>query len=287
VSKSLVRTSGYSKLLKDLRGLIEEAQVEAIAKLNEIRVSTYWEMGQRIDKEREAADPKQKKGLVERLADDLGLTRSLLFRILQFYRTWRDEVPRIERTEQLSWAHFVELLAIKDQKERKYYFKKAAKEGWSRATLRKALEKDLFLTSKSSEKGKGVLERSTKNLHVYKAVVEKVVDGDTLAVKVDLGFNVWVDQRIRFRGINTAELVKDGIKAGKAPDRALKAKKFVEEKLRDIEFIVVRTYKTDMYGRYIADVLYHPTIKNKEAVYEKGFFLNQELLIDGLADLTD
>ena len=83
---------------------------------------------------------------------------------------------------------------------------------------------------------------------VYKALVEKVVDGDTLAVRIDLGFNVWVSQRIRFRGINTAELVKDGVKTGKAPDRAEQAKAFVEERLKDIEFIVIKTYKTDMYG---------------------------------------
>jgi hypothetical protein len=55
-----------------------------------------------------------------------------------------------------------------------------------------------------------------------------------------------------------------------------------------------------MYGRYVADVFYHPTInpstllrvdaersrsiKKKEEVYEKGFFLNLELLVEGLAD---
>ena len=43
-------------------------------------------------------------------------------------------------------------------------------------------------------------------------------------------------------------------------------------------------YKTDMYGRYVADIFYHPTIKKKEDVYDEGFFLNAELLAEGLAD---
>ena len=43
-------------------------------------------------------------------------------------------------------------------------------------------------------------------------------------------------------------------------------------------------YKTDMYGRYVADIFYHPTIKKMEDVFEKGFFLNAELLSAGLAD---
>lgn len=40
-----------------------------------------------------------------------------------------------------------------------------------------------------------------------------------------------------------------------------------------------------MYGRCVADVFYHPTIKKMEEVFEKGFFLNTELLAEGLADL--
>ena len=286
MAKDLAKTQNYNSLVKDLSGFIEEAQKAALSALNEIRVSTYWKMGKRMAEVQELADLTQAKTLIGRLAEDLSLEQSLLYRILQFYKTWPDEIPRIEGAEQLSWAHFVELLSIKDEKERRYYFEKATKEGWSRAILRKALEKDLFLTSQSPQKGEATLDRPTEALHVYKAVVEKVVDGDTLEVRIDLGFNVWVSQRIRFRGINTAEIIKDGIKTSDAPDRALEAKAFVEEKLKDIEFIVIRTYKTDMYGRYVADVMYHPTIKKKEDVYENGFFLNEELLSSNLASLV-
>jgi endonuclease YncB( thermonuclease family) len=129
------------------------------------------------------------------------------------------------------------------------------------------------------------LDRPVKALHVYKAIVEKVVDGDTLLVRIDLGFDVWVNQRTRFRGINTAEIIRNGVPAGEAPDRAEQAKAFVEEKLKGIEFVVIKTYKTDMYGRYVTDIFYHPTIKKMEDVFEKGFFLNAELLAAGLADL--
>ena len=59
----------------------------------------------------------------------------------------------------------------------------------------------------------------------------------------------------------------------------------MEERLKEIKFMVIKTYKTDMYGRYVVDVFYHPTIKKMEGVYEKGFFLNMELLSEGLADV--
>ncbi len=284
----LTETESYGKLLDDLKKLIESGQQAALNAVNEIRVSTYWQMGKRMAELKELADPDQASGLTAKLSEDLKLDQTLLYRIIQFYRTWPNGVPKVEEAGQLSWAHYTELLSVRDEKERDFYFQQAATEEWSRDTLRKAIQKDFYNLQKSPKKlksGKATLERGGDPLYTYKAIVEKVVDGDTLAVRIDLGFNVWVSQRIRFRGINTAELVKDGVKTGKAPDRADQAKTFVEERLKDIEFIVIKTYKTDMYGRYVADVFYHPTIKKKEDVYEKGFFLNIDLLHAELADL--
>lgn len=282
MSNELAETKTYQKLRNDLVTLLQEGQQDALNKLNEIRVTTYWQMGERLAKEKDLVESDQAGAFMTQLSQDLTLELTLLYRILQFYRTWPDGVPKIADANALSWAHFTELLAIKDPTERDYYFEEASKESWSRNTLRKAVQKDLFTTSKQPKSTK-VLERSTDALYTYKAIVEKVVDGDTLEVRIDLGFNVWTSQRICFRGINTAELVKDGVPAGEASGRGEQAKTFVQEKLRDIEFIVIKTYKTDMYGRYVADVFYHPTIKKKEDVYSKGFYLNEEILASGLA----
>lgn len=79
-------------------------------------------------------------------------------------------------------------------------------------------------------------------------------------------------------------MIKHGVKSKQTPNRADRAKAFVEKRLSGIEFIVIKTYKTDMYGRYVADVCYHPTLKEKEKVYTKGFFLNAQILAEGLAD---
>jgi len=43
-------------------------------------------------------------------------------------------------------------------------------------------------------------------MYQYKAVIKKVIDGDTVDVDIDLGFNVWLNnQRIRLYGIDTPE----------------------------------------------------------------------------------
>lgn len=42
-------------------------------------------------------------------------------------------------------------------------------------------------------------------MYKYWAEVIRVVDGDTVDMLIDLGFDVWVKQRIRLLGIDTAE----------------------------------------------------------------------------------
>ena len=42
-------------------------------------------------------------------------------------------------------------------------------------------------------------------MYEYKARLLRVVDGDTIDAMVDLGFYVWVKQRIRLYGVDTWE----------------------------------------------------------------------------------
>ena len=42
-------------------------------------------------------------------------------------------------------------------------------------------------------------------MYEYKAIVERVDDGDTIDVIIDLGFKTWKKVRVRMEGINTPE----------------------------------------------------------------------------------
>ena len=42
-------------------------------------------------------------------------------------------------------------------------------------------------------------------MYEYQAELMRVVDGDTIDARIDLGFNVWVKKRIRMSGINAPE----------------------------------------------------------------------------------
>lgn len=86
-------------------------------------------------------------------------------------------------------------------------------------------------------------------MYVYKAVVIKVYDGDTITVRIDLGFNVTKTERLRLYGIDTPE-----VRGEERPD-GLVARDWLRSLIMNKE-IIVKTYKDKKgkYGRYLADI---------------------------------
>jgi len=117
-------------------------------------------------------------------------------------------------------------------------------------------------------------DATPKELYTYKALVERVVDADTFLLNIDLGFSSWVRERVRLRGIDAPEL---------ATSEGKKAKAFVEARLKEAAFVIVKTHKNDKYGRFVMDVFYQPGEEDAQKVLAQGTFLNQELLNLGFA----
>ena len=117
-----------------------------------------------------------------------------------------------------------------------------------------------------------------KHLYTYKAYIRKIIGGDTLWVNIDCGFKIWAKQKIRLRGINTpsAETLK-----------GIEATKFVSKVLKQLPFVIIKSYGRDKYDRYLTDVFYLKGEGDPLVVLEKGAFLNQVLLDEGLAEGQD
>lgn len=111
-------------------------------------------------------------------------------------------------------------------------------------------------------------------LYTYRALLERVIDGDTICARVDLGFRNWVTQTLRLRGIDTPEVTCT---------MGRKAKDFVKATLDNTACLVVRTYKQEKYGRFLADIFYKKNESNPQAILKEGTFLNQELIDQGFA----
>ena len=77
--------------------------------------------------------------------------------------------------------------------------------------------------------------------------VSKVVDGDTIDVDIDLGFNISYSQRLRLAGIDTPE--------SRTLDRlekslGIESKEYLKLKFKESKDIVVKTEKPDSSEKY-------------------------------------
>jgi len=85
-------------------------------------------------------------------------------------------------------------------------------------------------------------------MYQYKATVDRVVDGDTIDLIIDLGFRITTHQRIRLEDIDTPEV------RGEEREDGLVSKAFVEEHMPVDSDVMVATSKTGKYGRWLGKV---------------------------------
>jgi hypothetical protein len=262
----MLSDAGYKKLLSDVRRVLTSAKNHKSVE-NKL-LGSYWTIGQRIVKTGVLDDAAYGSAILRSLADDLKLDVRTMQRAVAFSREYAD-LPK----PGLTWAHFRELLVISDPKERAFYEKLAREEKLSRDRMLLAIESDVF-SNKSAAKRKVTLERPRALRYVYDAELLRVIDGDTLLLDIDLGFEVTKRQRTRLGDVNTFSATS---KKGRA------ATLFVAERLSIADRIVIHTKRADLHGRYVAHVFYSTRQLDFEETFDKGHYLNQQLLDQKLA----
>ena len=119
--------------------------------------------------------------------------------------------------------------------------------------------------------------------YIYKAKLERVVDGDTVDALIDLGFDTWVKKRIRYKGIDTWESRTKDLDEKKL---GLAAKDRNKELLESVSskpgYFRLRSHGVGKYGRVLGELF----IKDIEGIeYEGGkkkVFVNKETKKDVL-----
>ncbi len=100
----------------------------------------------------------------------------------------------------------------------------------------------------------------------------KVVDGDTIEVDIDLGFDVSIHKPVRLAGIDTPE---SRSKDAYEKKLGLEAKEWLKTKLKDAENIRIRTEKpdsTEKYGRILGWLFSDDdTVSINETMIQQGY----------------
>lgn len=109
------------------------------------------------------------------------------------------------------------------------------------------------------------------DLFAYRARDVRVIDGDTLAVTIELPPHNEIDKKLRLRGLNAPEI---------DTGRGRAARRFVADLVAGARGVWLTTTKPDKYDRYLADVfLQQPS--------GPDVYLNNALLEDGHASRSD
>ncbi|HZF09210.1 MAG TPA: PDDEXK nuclease domain-containing protein [Thermoanaerobaculia bacterium] len=131
--------------------MIQNARGRALAAVNTALVDLYWRLGEYIWRKLETAT--WGDGVVGSLAVYIarrhpglkGFTRANLFRMRQFYDTYRGDEKVAPLVRQLPWSHNLLILSrCKRPEEREFYLRLAQQDRWSRRELERHLAGALF-----------------------------------------------------------------------------------------------------------------------------------------------
>ena len=113
--------------------------------------------------------------------------------------------------------------------------------------------------------------------YIYRAKLDRVVDGDTVDALIDVGFDIWFKKRIRFKGVDTWESRTRNLEEKK---KGLSAKARTKELLEKVSsksgYFRIKSYGTGKYGRVLADLF----IQDKEG---NTININKQLIKEGHA----
>ena len=115
------------------------------------------------------------------------------------------------------------------------------------------------------------------NKYIYRAKLDRVVDGDTVDALIDVGFDIWFKKRIRFKGIDTWESRTRNLEEKAL---GLKAKARTKELLESVSskpgLFRIKSYGMGKYGRVLADVYIQDVDGNH-------IWVNKQLITEGHA----
>ena len=117
--------------------------------------------------------------------------------------------------------------------------------------------------------------------YIYRAKLDRVVDGDTVDALIDVGFDIWFKKRIRFMGLDAWESRTRDLEEKK---KGLAAKARVIELLEETSskpgYFRLKSHGVGKYGRVLGELFIQDTDGNSICV-------NDLLITEGHAYVYD
>jgi predicted nuclease of restriction endonuclease-like (RecB) superfamily len=159
----------------EIKQLIKEAQLAVVRSVNSIMVQTYFELGRKIVEHEQEGKEYSNYGdyIIERLSSELtiefgkGYSKRNLELIRKFYLTYK--IAKSPISQSISWTHYLHLMRVSDENERRFYEIETEKNNWSVRELDRQINSSLFQRLALSKDKNGLLELALKGQVIEKA----------------------------------------------------------------------------------------------------------------------
>jgi predicted nuclease of restriction endonuclease-like (RecB) superfamily len=135
----------------DIIQLIKQSRTNAIKIVNAELINLYWNIGEFISKKLELAEwgdsvvTELAKHILQNEPDIKGFSDKNLWRMKQFYETYKDFPKLSTLLREISWSHNLAIFSrCKTTEEREFYLKSAKKENYSFRELDRQISSSLF-----------------------------------------------------------------------------------------------------------------------------------------------
>jgi len=155
-----------SKLLSDIRAMIDSARNHAAHAVNTAQVLLYWNIGRRV---RQDVLGNQRAGYGQRvvytISVDLvreygqGYTDRALFQMMRFSESFADADVVKHLTSHLRWSHFRLIMYMDDSLKRDFYGEMCRMERWSVRSLRSKIDGMLYERTALSRKPADLMKK--------------------------------------------------------------------------------------------------------------------------------
>ena len=117
--------------------------------------------------------------------------------------------------------------------------------------------------------------------YIYRAKLDRVVDGDTVDALIDVGFDIWFKKRIRFMGLDTWESRTRDLEEKKLGKLAKeRTRQLLEDVSSKSGYFRVKSHGLGKYGRVLGEIF----IMDKDG---KQWNVNKTLISEGHAYVYD
>ena len=117
--------------------------------------------------------------------------------------------------------------------------------------------------------------------YIYRAKLDRVVDGDTVDALIDVGFDIWFKKRIRFMGLDTWESRTRDLEEKKLGKLAKeRTRQLLEDVSSKSGYFRVKSHGLGKYGRVLGELFVMD-------VDGKQWNVNETLIAEGHAYVYD